>query len=310
MCFDRLARDLRSAALKAMMASRRSLLLLVLALVGLAHASDSTNVSSCGADMPDAFRRAGETNKTLWQCAAFLSPERSWWFEMLWISIPLTCSRRVDNFWLNYRLPSWSPPTHDAAGTNISGASLVADLCPRTCASFGMMRVSCTPPLMRSADASALRRLYESTAGSGWKYNHGWGERTTCNAAGVACDSSGAVVGMDLSNNALTGALPSEVGHLTDVKWLDLTSNSLNGSLPTDIGRLTAVKGLAVRSATFTSSLPTQLGRLTGLESYLDLASNWWHGTLPSQLAQLTRLRTMFSDNPSLRPARSLSFSL
>ena len=43
---------------------------------------------------------------------------------------------------------------------------------------------------------------------------------------------------IELSNNGLTGEIPSEIGNLTNLAYLGLSSNQLNGEIPSEIGNL------------------------------------------------------------------------
>ena len=50
---------------------------------------------------------------------------------------------------------------------------------------------------------------------------------------GVTTDSDGRVIGIDLNNNQLTGAIPLELGNLTNLKRLNLSGNEWTGCIPT-----------------------------------------------------------------------------
>ena len=39
---------------------------------------------------------------------------------------------------------------------------------------------------------------------------------------------------LDLPNNQLTGAIPPEIGNLTNLEWLVLGENQLTGEIPSD----------------------------------------------------------------------------
>ena len=43
---------------------------------------------------------------------------------------------------------------------------------------------------------------------------------------------------LDLSSNALHGAIPASVGELGELRYLNLRSNSLGGSLPHSVGAM------------------------------------------------------------------------
>ena len=51
--------------------------------------------------------------------------------------------------------------------------------------------------------------------------------------------SSSKLSTINLSNNLLVGAIPSEIGQLSEIRSsIDLSNNQLSGALPSEIGRL------------------------------------------------------------------------
>ena len=74
----------------------------------------------------------------------------------------------------------------------------------------------------------ALVALYNSTNGNGWKEQ--WDLSTTINANGTELVSNkGRIRNLNLSYNSLSGAIPSEIGDLTELTTLYLNNNSLTG---------------------------------------------------------------------------------
>ena len=85
-----------------------------------------------------------------------------------------------------------------------------------------------------STDRAALASLYNATAGANWKNNDKWlSEAPMGEWHGVTTDPDGRVTGIDLSNNQLKGAIPPELGNLTNLKRLNLSGNELTGCIPT-----------------------------------------------------------------------------
>ncbi|CAH2065559.1 unnamed protein product [Thlaspi arvense] len=70
--------------------------------------------------------------------------------------------------------------------------------------------------------------------------------------------------GMDLSNNELSGVIPTELGHLSKLRALNLSHNFLS------------------------SSIPSNFSNLKDIES-LDLSYNMLHGSIPQELISLQR---------------------
>lgn len=76
---------------------------------------------------------------------------------------------------------------------------------------------------------------------------------------------------LDISNNNLTGALPSEIGRLTNLKVLDASGNQMTG-VPAEVGKLRDLRTLDLSNNSLTG-LPMELGQLSHLET-LDLSGN------------------------------------
>lgn len=79
------------------------------------------------------------------------------------------------------------------------------------------------------------------------------------------------LVRLDLSNNALTGAIPAEIHDLSNLEELDLSNNQMTG-IPAEVGQLRKLKILNYANNQITG-LPLELGNLTQLE-ILDLSGN------------------------------------
>ena len=85
-----------------------------------------------------------------------------------------------------------------------------------------------------STDRAALASLYNATGGANWKNNDKWlSEAPMGEWHGVTTDSDGRVIGIDLNNNQLTGAIPLELGNLTNLKRLNLSGNEWTGCIST-----------------------------------------------------------------------------
>ncbi len=137
-------------------------------------------------------------------------------------------------------------------------------------------------------DSLALVALYNATNGPGWTDNTNWltGSVDTWYGVGV---NGGRVEQLSLTNNNLSGPLPTEIGNLTALQYLDLGDNQLTGSLPTSIGSLTSLLGLSLYSNSLQGTIPPVLGNLTNLTS-LSFEDNELSGNIPTELGNLTSL--------------------
>jgi len=76
---------------------------------------------------------------------------------------------------------------------------------------------------------------------------------------------------LDISNNKLTGALPSQIGNLKNLKILKASNNDFTG-VPAELGQLTKLEIIDFSNNRLTG-LPNELGQLKNLK-ILDLSNN------------------------------------
>ncbi|XP_039162650.1 receptor-like protein 15 [Eucalyptus grandis] len=86
--------------------------------------------------------------------------------------------------------------------------------------------------------------------------------------------------GMDLSQNNLTGFIPSELGYLRELKVLNLSHNHLIGSIPGTFSNLQNVESLDLSYNNLTGPIPPQLTNLCGLSVFI-VAHNNLSGRTP-----------------------------
>ena len=107
---------------------------------------------------------------------------------------------------------------------------------------------------------------------------------------------------LSLSGNSFTGELPSTLGKLAKLKVLDLSHRffssvspsrgQLTGAIPNEIGNLTNLTYLNLYRQNFTGNLPNELGNLTNLVT-LNLSDNDFTGSIPAGLGNLLNLKTL-----------------
>ena len=143
------------------------------------------------------------------------------------------------------------------------------------------------------SDQEALVALYNATEGSNWANNTNWlSDKPLGEWHGVTTDANGRVTHLDLSQNGLTGEIPSGLGSLTNLDRLYLHRNQLTREIPPELGSLTNLTVLDLDDNDLTGTIPTQLGDLINLEE-LHLTQNQLAGEIPTELARLTSLKIL-----------------
>ncbi len=115
-------------------------------------------------------------------------------------------------------------------------------------------------------DRVARVGLYNATGGDNWANNTNWvSEAPVGEWYGVTTDYDGRVIGLDLTENQLTGTIPPVLGDLAKLETLDFsnngascsagecqptspTANILSGEIPRELGRLANLRRLDLRS--------------------------------------------------------------
>ena len=142
-------------------------------------------------------------------------------------------------------------------------------------------------------DRSALVALYNATDGANWSDNTNWlSDEPLGDWFGVTTDSNGRVTSLNIWLNNLTGAIPSQLGSLSNLTALEFTDNQLTGPIPAELGNLSNLESLALGSNDLTGNIPSELGSLSNLTE-LSLSSNDLTGTIPSELGSLSNLTSL-----------------
>ena len=86
---------------------------------------------------------------------------------------------------------------------------------------------------------------------------------------------------LNLSNNHLTGTIPSEIGQLKSLVVLNLSFNSLSGSNPQELCNLTNLQVVDLSHNHLTCSIPSALNNLQMLSTF-DVSYNDLEGEIPT----------------------------
>ena len=100
------------------------------------------------------------------------------------------------------------------------------------------------------------------------------------------------VVELDLSDKALTGAIPPELGSLTELRRLELSQNELTGPIRAELGGLANLEELSLWENRLSGPIPPFVGDLVDLRRLL-LSGNRLSGQVPAQLGDLADLQQL-----------------
>ena len=178
----------------------------------------------------------------------------------------------------------------------------------------------------------ALLQLYDAMGGYGWIHRGNWRTEAPLDTwYGVTTDEQGRVIGLDLSNNGLTGSIPPEIARLATLALLDLSVSEDSTAGQLDAGPRRSLRpsrglsldagldgsldagpdpgpardpdapggtGLSGKDAPprarqgLTGPIPATLGALSRL-STLNLSGNSLEGPIPPELGRLEALETL-----------------
>ena len=142
-----------------------------------------------------------------------------------------------------------------------------------------------------ASDRNSLIALYNAEDGPNWVFNTNWlSDAPLATWDGVKTDPHWRVTHLRLPKNGLTGRLPAELSHLTELEELFIVDNSLTGPIPSQLGNLSNLKVLFLGETQLTGPIPPELGNLSELE-YFELSSNRLTGFIPPELGNLHRLQ-------------------
>lgn len=147
----------------------------------------------------------------------------------------------------------------------------------------------------------ALATFGLATSYEGWGKNGQWLDSVTseCFWQGIACDEEKLVVSLQLPQNGLAGFLVPELATMmgSSLVWLDVSQNALYGAIPTEFGLFQRLQRLSLYRNRLNWRLPPELGNMTALQE-LDVAYNRLIGDIPTQLGDLETLTQFyFLDN-------------
>lgn len=162
-------------------------------------------------------------------------------------------------------------------------------------------------------ELNILKELYNSTGGANWKEQ--WNVTSTVadteDWKGVSFDEEGHVVGVNVVNNNMEGALPASLFTLPRLKQICLDGNALTGKLNDLMSRTsTSLESVSLKQNLFTGHLPS-LGSWTALThldvSYCHLESV---DVLPENLVGNATVVPQYMTVPAVALRRSVKLEL
>jgi len=171
-------------------------------------------------------------------------------------------------------------------------------------------------------EKETLIAFYKALGGDNWENKSNWcSSEPVGKWFGVSVDANGYVIGLNLTDNNLSGIITPEIKHLiyltsltlqgniqgnippeiTKLKKLEVLSlrGKLTGSIPEDIGYLKELTTLDLLSNNLTGSIPESIGNMVNLRK-LQLQNNSFTGNLPSQLGNCENLRELLITTSSI----------
>lgn len=103
----------------------------------------------------------------------------------------------------------------------------------------------------------------------------------------IGCSDNNEVVALHLSNGAISGTIPSELGAITTLKRIELYKNfDLKGIIPSELASLVNLEALYLHQTSLEGSLPSSLGKLTKLQE-LFVDDTKLEGEMPREICSL-----------------------
>ncbi|KDO50445.1 hypothetical protein CISIN_1g0052672mg [Citrus sinensis] len=106
------------------------------------------------------------------------------------------------------------------------------------------------------------------------------------------------MVQLSISNNSLTGEIPSSFCNLSSIQYLYLSNNSLSGQIPQCLGNST-LENLDLGMNNFQGTIPQTYAKGCNL-TYLRLSGNHLEGPLPPSLSNCVNLQVLDVGNNNL----------
>ncbi|KAL5577929.1 hypothetical protein UlMin_019628 [Ulmus minor] len=91
---------------------------------------------------------------------------------------------------------------------------------------------------------------------------------------------------LNLSNNRLSGSLPTSIGNFSSLQIVLFGGNRFTGEIPSEIGQMKSVLKLDISRNKLSGTIPPSIGNCLSL-TFLDLSQNQLYGPIPPQIAEI-----------------------
>ncbi|KAK2656228.1 hypothetical protein Ddye_009280 [Dipteronia dyeriana] len=117
-----------------------------------------------------------------------------------------------------------------------------------------------------------------------------------CTWSGVECDVVGSVIGLDLSEESISGGIENSTGlyGLQHLQSLNLAFNQFNASkIPSGLAKLTNLTYLNLSDGGFAGQIPFEISSMTSQLYYQDTVTVTSKGSIPSSIGKLGQLESL-----------------
>ncbi|KAF6167462.1 hypothetical protein GIB67_031663 [Kingdonia uniflora] len=100
------------------------------------------------------------------------------------------------------------------------------------------------------------------------------------------------LVKLSMSNNSITGTIPTNIADFRNIEYLDVSNNLFSSTLPPEVEKLRGLRNLSLAGNNFSGSIPSSLTKLKTLVS-LNLSSNGFTEGIPNGFQQIPNLAVL-----------------
>lgn len=156
-----------------------------------------------------------------------------------------------------------------------------------------------SPEMREAKQKEALVSIYNAAGGDGWVNKENWCSDMPLEQWQGVTVENGAVTGLWLMGNNMTGSLSSEIGKLTELQQLRLSGNKLSGEIPSELWSLSKLVFLDLSDNNLSGVIPSSIGNMTELIG-LNLARMDLSGSIPEEICNCHKLSTLILDSSNL----------